>query len=95
MKVKIFHARRIVDLEQAVNTFLELHEVSVQHTQFSTVYAQDEVEHLMFHTMVVFYYPRVEYPDPFAEEEVLVTRQGDNPFEDDEVAPDDTPQPPY
>lgn len=68
MKVKIFHSRRLDALEEAVNQFLESHGVIVQHTQFSMVYAQDEVEHLLFHTLIVFYYPRVEYPDPFQEE---------------------------
>jgi hypothetical protein len=70
MKCKIFHSRRIVDLEQAVNKFLETHEISVQHTQFSSVYGQDEVEHLLFHTLILFYWPRVdEKRDPFQDKE--------------------------
>lgn len=67
MRVKIFQARRIGALEEAVNQFLATHEVIVQYTQFSTVYGQDETEHIMFHTLVVFYSPRVDEPDPFQE----------------------------
>lgn len=69
MKVKIFQSRKLVRLEQEVNVFLNENDVSIQHTQFSTVYAQDEVAHLMFHTLILFYYPRVEEPDPFEEEQ--------------------------
>src|SRR5258708_4110419 len=71
MKVKIFHSRRIDALEEAVNAFLESHEVSIQHTQFTTAYAEDDATHLMFHTLILFYWPRVdEDRDPFEEEQV-------------------------
>lgn len=68
MKVKFFQARKLSVLEEAVNEFLASNEIYSVHTQFSTVYAEDSMEHIMFHTLVLFYYPRVDEPDPFEEE---------------------------
>ena len=59
MKCKIFHARSVVALEDAINKWLETHPVSPDSMrfEFSTVYGEDEVEHILFHTLVLFYVP--------------------------------------
>jgi hypothetical protein len=60
MKCKIFHGRSWQALEKVINTWLETHLVEIAHTQFSTVYAQDEIEHILFYTLVLFYIPLVD-----------------------------------
>lgn len=59
MKCKVFFARTTERLETMVNQWLETHAVSIEHTQFSTVEVEDNVEFHIFHTLVLFYVPRV------------------------------------
>src|SRR5438132_13665109 len=60
MKCKIFYSRNWQALEDAINKWLVTHVVDIQHTQFSTVYGEDEMVHILFHTLVLFYIPRAD-----------------------------------
>lgn len=59
MKVKIFGSRTRPDLEKQVNTWLETHPVSPDSMrfQYGAIYMDDPEQHIVEHTLVLFYVP--------------------------------------
>src|SRR5690349_18906438 len=76
MKLQIFHARKISTLQEHVNAFLQDEQVSsIHHTQYSAIPREDALEYWTEYTLLVFYYPRVEEPDPFQEDDEELKRE--------------------
>ena len=60
MRCKIFYAMKREVLAELVNTWLETHAVQIEHTQFSQVLIEDEVQYVLENTLVLFYVPHVD-----------------------------------
>lgn len=61
MRCKVFSARTRKALEEAVNKWLETNPVSpdTMRFEYSAVYCEDPTEHIIEHTLVLFYVPMV------------------------------------
>jgi hypothetical protein len=59
MKCKVFSSRTRKELEKAINEWLETHPVTPETMRFEygAVYCEDPDEHIIEHTVVVFYVP--------------------------------------
>ncbi len=57
MKCKIFYGRNREHLQNAVNHWLEVNPVRLERFQFSSVKLDDDMEHIIDHTLVLFYVP--------------------------------------
>lgn len=59
MECKIFYSRSRKELEANVNAWLKDHPVSPDSMrfEFSSVYLDDQVEHIVEHTLILFYVP--------------------------------------
>lgn len=59
MECKIFYARSRKELEKQLNDWLKDHPVTPDSMrfQFSSVYCEDPNEHIIEHTLVLFYVP--------------------------------------
>jgi len=59
LQVKIFSANSTVKLQDAINEWLAKHPVSPDSMRFeySAVYCDDPIEHIVEHTVILFYIP--------------------------------------
>lgn len=60
MECKVFWATSRMKLQDEVNEWLKTHQPESFNFQFSSVYLEDPVEHIIEHTLVLFYIPRVD-----------------------------------
>lgn len=62
MECKIFAARSRADLQEKVNAWLATHPVTPESMrfQFSSVYMEDPDQHIIEHTLILFYVPMVQ-----------------------------------
>jgi hypothetical protein len=58
MNCKIFYSRRREQLERNINAWLATHVVNVLYTQLSTVAIESDIEYILEHTLILFYYPQ-------------------------------------
>lgn len=67
MRVKIFGARTRQALEEAVNQWLKTNPVApdTMRFEYGAVYCEDPVEHIIEHTLVLFYVPMLPISETY------------------------------
>ncbi len=89
LKCKVFSARKQANLEQAINEWLGRHPVTLETMRFEygAVYCEDPDEHIIEHTVIVFYVPM----EPTIRERLVENRAKSEQILRSRLAGDETP----